>query len=92
MTIQPSGCQPQAADRIHTTEPSTTARMMNADSRMRSITEPDMMDAVVQANRVNAPQNTPVALSARFGPIDALHGTADAPASKFGMKPAVIDR
>ena len=51
-----------------------------------------MMDAVVQANRVNAPQNTPVALSARFGPIDALHGTADAPASKFGMKPAVIDR
>ena len=42
---------------------------------MRSITEPDMMDAVVQANRVKAPQNTPEALSCRFGPIHSLQGT-----------------
>ena len=36
---------------------------------MRSMTAPDMIEAVVQANRVNAPQKTPDALSEMFGPI-----------------------
>ena len=65
---------------------------MNAARRMRSMTEPDMMEAVVHANKVNAPQNTPVALSCRFGPIESPHGTPPAPASKSGMKPLYIAR
>lgn len=36
---------------------------------MRSITAPDMMDAGVQANKVNAPKKTPEAWSVMFGPI-----------------------
>ena len=36
---------------------------------MRSITAPDIIDAVVAANKANAPKNTPEALSAMFGPM-----------------------
>ena len=43
---------------------------------MRSITDPDIIDAVVAANNVNAPQKTPDALSAIFGPIYSTHGRA----------------
>ena len=50
--------------------------MTNGTTRIRSITEPENIEAVVQANSVNAPQNTPVALSARFGPMTAPTGLA----------------
>ena len=65
---------------------------MNAVMRMRSMTAPDMIDAVVQANSVNAPQKTPVALSSRFGPMFSPQGTPPAPASKSGVKPWYIAR
>ena len=43
--------------------------------RMRSITEPDMIDPVVQENSTKAAQNTPLMLSPRFGPMEPSHGT-----------------
>ena len=55
---QPPELQPQAASRIHTTEPSITARSRNAERRMRSISAPDMIDAVVHEKRRNARKKT----------------------------------
>ena len=66
--------------------------MMKPLMRMRSITAPDMIDAVVAENIANAAQKTPDALSARFGPIEAPHGTPAAPAAKSGDRPLYIDR
>ena len=36
---------------------------------MRSMTAPDIIEAVVAANKANAPKKTPEALSAIFGPM-----------------------
>ena len=49
--------------------------------RIRSITAPEKIEAVVAANRVKAAQNTPVALSVRFGPMNSAQGTPSAPSS-----------
>ena len=51
VTIQPSACQPQAAATTQANEPSTTARMIKPTVWIRSITAPDMIEAVVAANR-----------------------------------------
>ena len=59
---------------IQTTEPSTTPRNRKADSRTRSISAPDMIDAVVQEKRRNARKNTMLTWSWRFGPMPELHG------------------
>ena len=74
MTIQPAGCQPQAAASIHTPEPSAIARMMKALIRIRSSRAPDMIEAVVAENMVNAAQKMPVALSEMLGPILSSQG------------------
>ena len=55
---QPPPLQPQAASMIQTTEPSTTARNRNAESRTRSISAPDMIEAVVQEKRRKARKKT----------------------------------
>jgi hypothetical protein len=43
---------------IQTTDPRIAARMRKAESRTRSISAPDMIDAVVQEKRRNARKNT----------------------------------
>ena len=58
---QPSGCHPQAAPSIQTTDPKITAKNVKALILIRSITAPENIDAVVHANKVNAAQKTPVA-------------------------------
>ena len=55
---QPPPLQPHAASMIQTTEPSTTPRKRNADSRTRSMSAPDMIEAVVQEKRRNARKKT----------------------------------
>ena len=55
-----SGCQPQAASMIQQTEPISTAMNQKAPERMRSMTAPEMIDAVVIENSRNAAQNTPL--------------------------------
>ena len=54
------GCQPQAASRIHMTEPISTAMIQNAPERARSMIAPEMIEAVVIENSRKAPQNTPL--------------------------------
>ena len=58
VVIQPPELQPHAASRIQTTEPSMTARSRNAESRTRSMSAPDMIDAVVHEKRRNARKKT----------------------------------
>src|SRR5262245_34463770 len=55
---QPPALQPQAASSIQTTEPSRQASTRYADTRTRSSREPDMIEAVVQENRVKARKKT----------------------------------
>ena len=43
--------------------------------RIRSSTEPDMIEPVVHENSTNAAQKTPVRLSPMFGDMLASHGT-----------------
>ena len=45
-----------------------------AEIRIRSSTEPDMIEPVVQENSTKAAQKTPVMLSPRFGPAEPSHG------------------
>src|SRR5829696_8281304 len=71
---QPPALQPQAASRIHTTEPSRHASTRYADSRARSISAPDMIEAVVQLNSRNARKKIRLMLFVRFGPKASLHG------------------
>src|SRR5262245_51650698 len=52
--IQPPALQPQAASRIQTTDPSSTASTRYAESRTRSSSAPDMIEAVVQENNRKA--------------------------------------
>ena len=55
---QPPALQPQAASMIQTPDPSRTARIRYAESRTRSISAPDMIDAVVQEKSRNARKKT----------------------------------
>ena len=50
---------------------------------MRSITEPDTIEAAVHENSRNAAQNTPVMRSPMWAPIVSAQGVFAAPASKF---------
>ena len=45
---------------IHQTEPMPTARIQNPVDLIRSMTEPDTIDAAVQENSRKAAQNTPL--------------------------------
>jgi hypothetical protein len=74
VVIQPPELQPQAASRIHTTEPSITARIKKAERRTRSMSAPDMIDAVVQENSRKARKKTRLTWSWRFGPMPSLQG------------------
>jgi hypothetical protein len=65
---QPPALQPQAASRIHTTEPSRLARIRYADRRTRSSSAPDMIEAVVQENSRKARKKMRLMLLARLGP------------------------
>src|SRR4051794_35292772 len=71
---QPPALQPQAASRIQTTEPRSTARTRNADRRARSMREPDMIDAAVPEKSRNARKKMRLMLFVRFGPNASLHG------------------
>ena len=88
---QPAGCQPQAAAMIHTTDPRIVVRMRNALRRTRSMSAPERIEPVVAANRANAPQNTPLAESPRFGPMFALHGSAAFASSSMRGTPVGIE-
>src|ERR687897_924089 len=72
--IQPPALQPQAASRIHTAEPSSTARMRYAERRTRSSNAPDMIEAVVQLKSRNARKKTRLMLLGKFGPKMSDHG------------------
>jgi hypothetical protein len=78
---------------IQATEPSTIARIRKPTTWIRSITAPEKIEAVVAANRVKAPQNTPVALSPMNGPITSPIGFAKSIAvchdSAVGIRPGV---
>ena len=50
---------------IQVTEPIMTAMIQNAPERIRSITEPETIEAAVHENSRNAAQNTPVMRSER---------------------------
>ena len=54
---------------------------------MRSITAPDMIDAVVKEKSRNANQKTPVRWSERLGPILELQGRASRASSLFTGSP-----
>src|SRR5215218_1302966 len=71
---QPPALQPHAASRIQTTEPRRHASTRYAERRARSISAPDMIDAVVQLNSRNARKKIRLMLFARFGPKASLHG------------------
>src|SRR5919109_2426006 len=71
---QPPALQPQAASRIHTTEPSMHARSRYAVRRARSMIAPDMIDAVVHENSRKARKKTRLMLFVRFGPKVSLQG------------------
>ena len=78
MVSQPPALQPQAASRIHTTEPRNAASTRYADSRTRSMSAPDMIEAVVHENRRKARKKMRLMLFVRFGPKASLHGMAAA--------------
>src|SRR3712207_3649019 len=73
----PPALQPQAASRIHTTEPSRHASRRYALIRTRSIRAPDMIEAVVHENSRNARKKMRLMLLVRFGPKASLHGIPD---------------
>src|SRR4051812_17829795 len=50
---------------IHVHEPSSTAIIQNAPDFMRSMMDPETIDAVVQENSRKAPQNTPFSRAQR---------------------------
>src|SRR5687768_5989103 len=70
---QPPALQPQAASRIHTTEPRIAASTRYADSRVRSMSAPDMIEAVVQLNSRKARKKIRLMLFVRFGPKASAH-------------------
>src|SRR3954470_4064419 len=74
---QPPALQPQAASRIHTTEPSRHASTRYAEIRARSMIAPDMIEAVVHENSRKARKKTRLMLFVRFGPNVSPHGTPD---------------
>ena len=71
---QPPALQPQAASRIHTTEPSRQASTRYALIRARSMIAPDRIEAVVHEKRRNARKKIRLMLFVRFGPNASLHG------------------
>ena len=73
---------------IQATDPMTTARIQNAPELIRSITEPDTMEAAVHENSRKAAQNTPVIRSPAFGPMVSDQGVLAAPAAT--SRPPVI--
>src|SRR5436190_23949590 len=74
MFRNPYALQPHEASRIQITEPRMHANSRYAESRTRSISAPERIDAVVHENRRNAAQKTPEMWSVRFGPRFAAHG------------------
>ena len=66
---------------IQANEPITTARIQNAPELIRSITDPETMDAAVQENSKNAAQKTPVIRSPILVPMVCDHAVLAAPAS-----------
>ena len=73
---------------IQATDPITTARIQNAPELIRSITEPETIDAAVQENSRKAAQNTPVMRSPAFGPMVSDQGVFAAAVSR--SSPPVI--
>ena len=70
---------------IQNTEPMPTARIQNPDDLMRSMTEPDTIEAAVHEKSRNAAQNTPLIRAQPFSrssappmwaPITSLQATA----------------
>jgi hypothetical protein len=92
---------------IQVTEPTMTATSQKAPERMRSMMEPDTMEAVVQENSRKAAQNTPLrrahkAVSAAVkvslagappicGAISSLHGVAKGAATRPPVIPGPFD-
>src|SRR5919201_4415538 len=74
MFRKPYALQPHAASRIQMTDPRMHARTRYAESRARSMSAPDKIDAVVHEKSRNAAQNTPEMWSVMFGPKFAAHG------------------
>ena len=66
---------------IQATEPITTAKIQNAPELIRSITEPETIEAAVHENNRKAAQKTPVILSPRFGPMVGDQGVFAAAAA-----------
>src|SRR5262245_57326656 len=71
---QPPALQPQAASRIHTTEPSRHASTRQAEIRARSVIAADMIEAVVHENSRNARKKIRLMLLVMLGPNASLHG------------------
>src|SRR5918994_4572227 len=65
--IQPPALQPQAASRIQTAEPNSTARTRYAERRTRSSSAPDMIEAVVQLKRRKARKKKRLMLFVKVG-------------------------
>jgi hypothetical protein len=59
---------------IQTPEPRSAVRIRYAESRMRSITAPDMIDPVVHEKRRKARKKTALMWSCRFGPMASAQG------------------
>jgi hypothetical protein len=72
---------------IQVTEPIMTAMIQKAPDWMRSMTEPDTIEAAVHENRRNAAQNTPVMRSSRLVAMVGDHGALDAAASHIIPSP-----
>ncbi len=66
---------------IQANDPITTARIQNAPELIRSITEPETMDAAVHENSRNAAQKTPVIRSPRLVAMVGDHAVLAAAAS-----------
>ena len=70
---------------IQNTEPIPTARIQKPEDLMRSMTEPDTIEAAVQENSRKAAQNTPLiraqpppssSFPPMWAPMTSLQGTA----------------
>ena len=77
------------------TEPMRMAKIQKAEERMRSMTEPETIEAAVQENSRNAAQNTPLSRAQPpgspappiCGPISSLQATACGASTRPPMMP-----
>ena len=60
-----------------------------AETRMRSMQAPDMIEPVVQENSRNAAQNTAMTWSPRLGPINSPHGLPQVHSAPWMASPIV---